>query len=306
MNKYQKDLDVFLDFMFKTHPYYVEASRQKEINREELSRKASLCKTDSGFAKIINDAVSYLNDKHTGVFDPSDKPKKNFGSVLNKGTLVSPHNSIFDYTILEKESICYMQFNHCKDSRTKKDNTLPRFDKFLDEMFKEINSLKIKTLVIDVQYNSGGNSRLCDELLSYLTKSLKLFSVYVRKGNTLNKVSVHDKININRSKIYEGNVVFIQGQDTYSSAAMLIVLARDNKIGTIIGDKSTFPASHFGEVVELQLPNTGLFSICSRKYFERPDKSKINEKTIYPDVLIDTSNKKALQDYIIKTYGKTR
>ena len=45
---------------------------------------------------------------------------------------------------------------------------VPDFGLFLHEMFSEMNQQGVKTLVIDVRNNSGGNSKLCDQLLSWL------------------------------------------------------------------------------------------------------------------------------------------
>ena len=45
---------------------------------------------------------------------------------------------------------------------------MPDFGAFLKEMFGEMERNDVKTLVIDVRDNGGGNSRLCNQLLSWL------------------------------------------------------------------------------------------------------------------------------------------
>ncbi len=51
------------------------------------------------------------------------------------------------------------------------------------------------------------------------------------------------KMQIPIHEYYKGEVIFIQGPRTFSSAGILITTARDNKIGTIIGTESTFSPS---------------------------------------------------------------
>ncbi len=72
-------------------------------------------------------------------------------------------------------------------------------------------------------------------------------------------------------KQFEGQVVFVMGKRTFSSAGMLFTMTRDNYIGTIIGTTSTFRPSHYGEVLPYRLPNTGVLGSISCKFFARPD-----------------------------------
>ena len=238
------------------------------------------------------------------------------------------HNALFDYTMLRDESICYMQFNQCADARTMRGESLPRFDTFLEEMFHAIDSLQIQTLVVDAQYNNGGNSMLCNELLSYLypLHQLRFYRTYMRFSNLL--ASYNPRIAVAQQtweaeghidelyhipagqmpeldrKIYKGNVVFIQSQKTYSSAGMLMTMVRDNHIGTIIGSKSSFSPSHYGEILPFRLPNTGIIGSICCKYFERPDSTCTDDEVLEPTKEIDTNDKEALWQYITTTFGK--
>lgn len=95
----------------------------------------------------------------------------------------------FHYTVVKEKKICYFQFNSCIDQSSVRSQYLarypdmpaekleelssqyPRFDLFLDEMFETIRKDSIATLVIDVRNNAGGDSNLCDILLSRLKSS---------------------------------------------------------------------------------------------------------------------------------------
>lgn len=106
----------------------------------------------------------------------------------------------FLYNIDSVKNICYLQFNSCVDQSSlrlqyymksnnsigddleKKILAIPRFDTFLKEMFEDIRVKSISTLVIDVRNNAGGDSRLCNTLLSWLKpqKDIKPVSSFIR------------------------------------------------------------------------------------------------------------------------------
>jgi hypothetical protein len=120
--------------------------------------------------------------------------KMNLTSLQSKtqsNQITQNDNQHFQYKLLPEKNICYLQFLDCTDQSSmrydyysgkstnisvedfeKKISRIPRFDTFLTEMFQTIEATKIKTLVIDVRGNGGGNSSLCDVLLSWL-KPLK-------------------------------------------------------------------------------------------------------------------------------------
>ena len=239
---------------------------------------------------------------------------------------------LFEYEILENESICYLQFNQFADRMTHPNHPeLPRFDFVLMDMMKGIEEKNIETLVIDLQYNGGGNSALCDVLLSYLTDydSMKnvgckvrmselllkhqpnLSGVVLNDGTTPENGEVFDfwqvrrvgamesesthRINHDSDKIYKGNVIFISGRGSYSSAGLLLTLARDNNIGTIIGEISGHRPSHYGDVLRFCLPNTDTKATVSCRHFTRPDESRNDEIELVPDVEVN------LSDYTIKS-----
>ena len=106
----------------------------------------------------------------------------------SSGRITSKRNTLFDYTIYEDESICYMQFNQFADRLTHPQYPqLARFDEFTRDMMTEMNEKGIRTLVVDLQYNSGGNSMLGDVLLSWLYphKDTKQYGVEVRVSELL-------------------------------------------------------------------------------------------------------------------------
>lgn len=121
--------------------------------------------------------------------------------TTSRYTSVRQNNrSPFIYTNIQEKKIGYLQFNSCVDQESlrlqylakypdisKEEleaavSNVPRFDTFLDEMFDQMRNDSITTLVVDVRNNSGGDSRLCDMLLSRLrpVNNIKQIHSYTR------------------------------------------------------------------------------------------------------------------------------
>lgn len=140
------------------------------------------CLSDSSLLLTFTDGTSTS-------LRPMAKSKINLVSYQSQAgqESIRGNNRIpFTYALLPKENICYFQFNSCIDQSSlrsqyiqsnpnmsendlvKSISQYPRFDMFLSQMFDTIHANNIGTLVIDVRNNTGGNSKLCDELLSWL------------------------------------------------------------------------------------------------------------------------------------------
>lgn len=273
----------------------------------------------------------------------------------------------FLYTIVPEEKICYLQFNSCVDQNTMRSQYLarypnisreeldkavagvPRFDTFLEEMFGVMRNDSIKTLVVDVRNNSGGNSRLCDLLLSWLkpveeTKYVhsytrlselwrqhypslaeeyekaftevqrplvmgELYDNYAMPSGNFSEQIEEVKMNINDDFVFDGNVIFIQNAGTYSSAGMLITVARDNDIGLLIGERSSYRPCNYGDMLAWELPNTNIRGYVSHKIFIRPNSNDCNESILMPDIELspnwaDVLNGKDIcWEWILDNYG---
>ena len=295
--------------------------------------------------------IEFYNDKNVLIF-PKFRKDMALESIPEKSSteITKPNSQLFSYNIDADKKICYLQFNSCLDYNTfvfqiemtaenddmkkamyaqlesQKDN-YPKFDEFLKQMFSDIKTKKASVLVVDVRNNGGGNSALCNQLLSYLKpyKKIKEISSYIRisellklqypeiyqKAITANanletgklydckelEIAENDEnlfkkffpVNNEKSKIFKGKIFFMQGAETYSSAGELIITARDNKIGTIIGENSIFRPCNYGDILAWQLPNTNQTGWVSHKYFARPNQKLCSQETIIPDVLINTT-----------------
>ena len=169
-NKYQKDAMIFMDFVADTHPYYVKPERRTEwyAKKAAILEQCKNIESDETFVDALISVLGSLHDKHTDIYTvqrmqalqkaTNEQGTANDAEKVDMSQVMSPHNSFYDYKFFPEESICYLQFNKCSNAPD-----YP-FDRFLDDMFAKMKENHIKTLVVDAQYNGGGNSQLCSQL----------------------------------------------------------------------------------------------------------------------------------------------
>lgn len=339
-NKYQRDAMLFVDMLADTHPYYIKKERRDDLfaRQGKLLDDCLKCNDDSTFAELLGATLGELRDKHTDVIALGQlEAKKNKGNKKeqdpkadNSSEVMAFKGDLFHYSIIPDHSLCYLQFNKCMDARTMRNESLPRWDKMLDEMFVKMKEGGVKTLVVDAQYNNGGSSLLCDELLVRLRPKteLKDYSTYMRFSRLMAAYNPRTGVakkaweekghidelylipagktrpNFVQPEVFDGKVIFVQGKKTFSSAGILMTLARDNNIGIIVGENSTYSPSHYGEVLPFRLPNTNVVGSVCCKYFVRPDSQHVDDKTLAPDVTIDLSDKAKAWEKVLGLIGK--
>ena len=314
-NKYQKDAILFMDMVADTHPYYIKEERRAEwfAKKQDLLDKCKNMETDEAFADALIDVLGPLHDKHTDLTtmkrmqESKQKAKEKDETAdvpgpIDMEHIMHRHDSNYDYQLFPDQSICYLQFNQCVNTKD-----YP-FAKFLDDMFAKMDE---------------------DELLVHLypLDKMKFFTTYLRFSNLMAaynpRIAIAKKsweddghkndlyqmpapkipTDFQQPKPFEGQVVFVMGKRTFSSAGMLFTMARDNHIGTIIGTTSTFRPSHYGEILPYRLPNTGVLGSISCKFFTRPDAATVNDESMEPDVKINLDDKDASWRYILENYG---
>jgi len=188
------------------------------------------------------------------------------------------------------------------------------FKNKLNDFFAEVKKHNIRHIAVDVRNNSGGNSRVIEEFLSYMNiKKYKSFSMGVRYSEASKKLanSYKDrgyKEPFSRSNIrdnrkcpdpelmFNGKLYILVSAKTFSSANWFAVGVKDNELGMIIGEPTGNQPTSYGDVLGFQLPNTGFRFICSYKKWIRPDKSNDPEDAIYPDVIAYTTIEDIIQN----------
>ncbi len=183
------------------------------------------------------------------------------------------------------------------------------FEEFLNPCIEDIEKNNIKKVIVDLRWNTGGSMSLGDILLyafgvdkykSY-TSEINESELYKLQMKTLGieKVMSDDNDTTdgfrytrlaegaeNIKRRFHGEVYFITSEWTFSAAVQLATIVEDNHLFKVVGEPISERPSHFGEVLFLKLPNTKVICSISSKLFHRPDQSKDNDETLYPDVTI--------------------
>ena len=225
----------------------------------------------------------------------------------------------YSYRIIN--DVCYFQFNamydrytylqSCRLMGTEADEAtvqaLPLFTDFLRELGTELKKQRIRTLVIDLRYNGGGNSLLGDQLLQFLGINLddiRTYQTLVRHSTFLTacypyllSTKTDDPTEVAWMKDispFSGQIYFLQGQNTFSSANYLLTTIKDNALFPILGTQTSQKPTCFGDVLPIYLPLTGIRGFASHSYFIRPHKED-EADTLTPDVFIPYSLEEYLQ-----------
>lgn len=157
----------------------------------------------------------------------------------------------------------------------------------LQNFFQKVEENNIHSVIVDLRGNSGGNSLVGYEFISYLpVESYLTGSSQVRLGPILiNNKPQSQKNSPQKEPVFKGDVYVLTGADTFSAAMDFAVLISDNGLGTIVGESPGNMPSSYGDILRFQTPNAGLIFSVSYKYFERPDSSK-SHLPLLPDVVV--------------------
>jgi hypothetical protein len=209
-----------------------------------------------------------------------------------------------------QDNIGLISYNKCEDYDT--------FCKFIDSTFQQISSKRIDKLIIDLRFNSGGNSKLNDKLLSYLTRNKyrqssgrywkvseevkqkikndslwndfleeSFLSTYVASDNQsiINAIDYSLTKNPKPAYFFKGTHCFLIGPYTYSSANYLADAIKTFKLSTLIGTATGELTNDFGEQIEFQLSNSKSYFFVPTTYDIGANKNESMMTTIIPDII---------------------
>jgi hypothetical protein len=210
-------------------------------------------------------------------------------SELNEFLTQTQTNESYIFEIVN-DNIGLITYNQCEDYMA--------FEEFLKSTFMTIKIKGINNVIIDIRKNTGGDSKLNDLLLSYITKK-----PYRQSSRRYWKVSKHSK-DAYRKNSYEnyfgekfmeiyyksdygsviesleekliypktpnnyfsGKTCFLIGPSTFSSANFLADAVKTYSISSLIGSSTGELTNDFGEVISFTLPNSGNFIYVSSTY----------------------------------------
>jgi len=193
----------------------------------------------------------------------------------------------FAYRYIEESGVGIITINtFTGESRAK-------FGDFLKSTFSKIKEQGISNLIIDIRENGGGDSRLGDDLLNYLTdKPYKQFEKYKCKiskqlldpnNNALDKIAEEKPEDLEIGKFvgrdiplkkpadnslrYEGRIYVLTGNGTYSSGQSFAAAVKCFQIGTLVGQETGSTTVEYGDMMTFTMPNSGLIFNVPCKYF---------------------------------------
>ncbi len=158
------------------------------------------------------------------------------------------NNNFYWYKYIPEDKTLYFQYNVCGDKRTMGGNneSLPDFKVFSKELIDEINKVDFDKFIIDLRNNGGGNSSLMSKLADKLKHIDKL----------------KDKTSVLISK------------ETFSSGVMACISLKETINPTFFGEETGGQVNGYGDILDIQLPNSKLMFSYSTKYFHLSDEYK--------------------------------
>ncbi|MGL4337567.1 MAG: hypothetical protein ACRCST_11815 [Turicibacter sp.] len=157
------------------------------------------------------------------------------------------------------EHTYFIQYNSCEESQT-----LP-MKEFIQIVSDEINTNPYKKIVIDMRYNSGGNSAIFEPMIKTL-----------QELQATNDFEVYTLI----------------GENTFSSAIINSIQMKELLDCTLVGTQTGGSVNHYGELKSFNLNNSPITVWYSTNYFELV--TGYEKDSLYPDIEIE----KTLENYL--------
>lgn len=282
--------------------------RETERIRKELQDSMAL----ADFARLVYPLLKMSGDEHARILDEDPralfKPKEN--------NAVESQLSGVGYEKIGKTGILTVEH-----FRIGQGVTMELWEKYIDSLARQIQEDGIERLLIDVSHNGGGSSNIGDLLIAYFcphpyysySMTWKRSDDYLDFFKSLGGNDSHyealkcGEYFIKPSQLvqppekrfpYRGRLWVAVGGKTFSSAMMFATVIKDNRLACLIGETPEHGhPNHFGEMIFLQAPRTGLNFGFGVKQFIRPSGEKENN-ILEPDVKIDLSKIKAPADWV--------
>ena len=211
---------------------------------------------------------------------------------------------------------------------------------FLDSVFNDLKMKNINNLVIDLRNNGGGNSYYAELIFPYLNISKYRFSnkviiktskpekkfmrkrfvkwylyplypfagfskmgriLFFKKNGTITEIKSKDSYLKPIEKSFNGKIMVLTSNRTYSAAADFVVAFKYAERGLIVGNTLGQPYTGYIDKILVTLPNSKLHGGVSFKKYEYIGANKVNyNQGIEPDINIDFEKFKEEKDLNIK------
>ena len=188
-----------------------------------------------------------------------------------------------------------------------------KYHKFIDSAFAEIKKRKMKTLIIDLRNNAGGDNLFSDYLVSYIAdrsfkwnsnfalKTSRFLKEHIRKNNDTTDVYWQKALSQENGTVYDygfkpcqpqpgnkrfaGEVYVLINRQSHSQAAVTAAQIQDYQFGTLVGEETgDYPSLHASQF-HYRLPHTRIPVKVSKGYIVRVNGST-KEQGVIPDIFI--------------------
>ncbi|MBL8233470.1 MAG: hypothetical protein JNL98_33545 [Bryobacterales bacterium] len=161
------------------------------------------------------------------------------------------------YEYLGDSRTLYVKYNQCRNVPA-----LP-MSKFSDDVLATATSNPVDRVVFDLRNNGGGDSSVIAILLNKLAEAFMRGTINPSKG-----------------------AFVIVGRETFSSGVNNTVDLKQNGV-VVVGEPTGQGGSHFGQVVQIVLPNSRITLSTSTRLFSLPG---YEIGTILPDIAVDLTS----------------
>ncbi len=230
-----------------------------------------------------------------------------------QGVDLRPPQSNLAYRLLDPQT-AYVEFRSMGGA-------LDRFEKDAAAVFHDIARDRPGALIIDLRRNPGGDSRMADELLRYITakpyrtearKEWRMSAEYKSFLNSLIRpplgwLRVQYLVPMGRKLLlapdgstvtleteprapkpaqpfFSGAVCFLTGPGTSGSAVMLADAIKTYRLATLVGQETGAAAGGFGEAYTFRLPQSHLAMQVSSARFVRANGDANDTSGVRPDI----------------------
>lgn len=171
------------------------------------------------------------------------------------------------FSIFPEQGVALFEFNTCGPN-----DKFEQFDSVVAACIDSVNHYGINHLFVDISYNGGGNDEFCRRLLCHIDGLPDTVAVMDVTDTEMGTVAAPEEKRMTmtftpKSPLYGGKLYFIQSQFTYSAAILLANMAKQYRLGPVIGEETGGLTTTFTRHNPISLPNSGLTFYCSDKQF---------------------------------------
>jgi C-terminal processing protease CtpA/Prc len=199
--------------------------------------------------------------------------------------------------ILPDSDVAYIRLDECRPGA--------ELDQALRELFTATTMERLSAVVVDLRFNTGGDSRVTARFLRYLgIRNYPSFTRITRYSPAAAEQYGHRRtegFDIVRnpevsldplqypSLVFTGQVYVLISRYTAGAATWFATIMKENGFGVLVGEPTGTPPGGYGEPVAITTPQVGLELGVSHSQFVTPvgDDGRLSTG-LSPDVLVET------------------